>query len=182
MADICEICFKDEEEIAEGIKKCAKCGVPVHVTCYEIDNIFDNFVCTFCLHKKKNENKTCALCPVKNGVLVLTKENSFVHVTCVLFIGKAYFCDKKNMIADISMVPHSSFNKQVCVVCNMKKGVAIKCNSSKCKVYFHALCNTNGLEEEGDSFVSYCEKHRKHIPVSIGSVEFYFYITSNMNT
>lgn len=76
----------------------------MHIACYGIENIFANFICTFCLHKKKNEVNSCVLCPHQNGALVLTEDKSFVHVTCVLYVDKANFSDVKKMTANISSV------------------------------------------------------------------------------
>lgn len=141
----CEGCFREESD-DDVFRKCKKCGMTVHESCYNIKDNFENFFCHFCQFKKKNEQRHCVLCDNQNRAVVLTSESNFVHVTCALFTPEAYFEDHEKMIANIKKVPKSRFNKNICCVCNKKNGVTVKCSEKRCKKFCHVLCLSSNCE------------------------------------
>jgi PHD-finger/PHD-zinc-finger like domain len=92
----CHVCDRDIEFESVRLLTCARCGVTVHNTCYDVRNYTDGaaWLCEPCEAGVKTP-PVCALCPVAGGALRWCKGGEWVHAACALWTPGALVAPKQ---------------------------------------------------------------------------------------
>jgi hypothetical protein len=84
----CDVCCA-EDELDDNVRllTCARCGVSVHNTCYDVSLPAPGalWLCEPCQTNVAGP-MTCALCPVHGGAMRLAADGRWIHALCGLWI------------------------------------------------------------------------------------------------
>uniref|UniRef100_A0A913HNF5 PHD-type domain-containing protein n=1 Tax=Strongyloides stercoralis TaxID=6248 RepID=A0A913HNF5_STRER len=166
--EICEVCRDFESDEDNRIVFCDRCDKGFHQDCYGIPDINDVFVCNPCM-LLGDHYPSCMVCPVQGGALkILDNGYDFCHVNCAKFIKELKFGDDEILEPILGyMNICDSRGAERCSVCDIDFGYTIKCDHSKCNIYFHAECGRRANfylnfiqnEDDGSSPFVLCERH-----------------------
>lgn len=143
---LCAVCQSTDGDKSDPIVFCDGCDLMVHATCYGkplIDEIPEgDWFCAQCLG---SESHTCCLCPNKGGAMKPTKDGTWAHLVCAMFVPEVFFEDSEGREGiDCSKVPKMRWGNR-CYVCKSKKGCGVECSEPNCGLWFHVTC---GLKED----------------------------------
>ncbi|KAL5804874.1 hypothetical protein ACOSQ3_031674 [Xanthoceras sorbifolium] len=170
---VCAVCQSTDGDQTDPIVFCDGCNLMVHTTCYGnplVKGIPEGeWFCAQCLAEKpKKAYSSCCLCPNKDGALKPTKDGSWAHVVCAVFVPEVFFDDPEGREGiNCSKVPKTRWENK-CYICRSKRGCAVECSEPKCTLWFHVTC---GLKEDlsieyiqgkkGAVVAGFCKDHTK---------------------
>lgn len=160
----CSLC-QDPETSENPIIACSECNLKVHILCYGIELVDENWKCSPCTAGASEP--VCKLCVQSGGALKKTTCGGWAHVLCGLFTEGCKFIDCNAMEpVDISHVSDSKRNK-TCMFCKNDRGFAPSCSKNKCVNRLHISCaHKNGCLKEDTGrnekikFRAYCLEHK----------------------
>ncbi|KAF9763768.1 Bromodomain-containing protein 1 [Nosema granulosis] len=167
--DCCDICtFPESGE--NIIIVCQGCGISVHRDCYGSSYDRDEvFICLSCTYIDKNP--VCMFCGSEDGIMKLTTDCRWGHLTCVLFDETLDF-DNPHSREPIDITKYIE-NKSVCIFCKNDQGTTVHCSYGYCPNTYHVSCGLSKTYFDVSNLVSYCEEHN---PLKVRSL----FSTSNV--
>jgi PHD-finger len=83
----CDVCDRDIEFDGVRLLCCARCGVTVHNTCYDVHSHDpeEAWLCEPCGAGVKAP-PACALCPIVGGAMRFCEAGEWIHAACALWI------------------------------------------------------------------------------------------------
>jgi len=165
----CSVCLGHIGFEDNPIVYCEKCNLGVHAHCYgyPLSKAIPegDWICQRC--EFGAEQETCALCPMKFGIMKRTTDSKWAHLACALWVPEVFFRDGKGKEAvdTFQVAPRRWRHK--CDFCKIPQGACMECSEEGCKSVFHLTCGLERgilLEYERqkngrDIVVSFCEKH-----------------------
>ncbi|EOB13713.1 Bromodomain-containing protein 1 [Nosema bombycis CQ1] len=163
--DRCDICTF--EEIDDNlILICQGCGISVHRDCYGSSYDEDEvFICLSCYYFYLNP--VCMFCPEKGGLMKMTTDCRWGHVTCVLFNEFLDF-DNPNSKEPIDLSRYKECQGS-CIFCEDTFGTKVQCNYGLCPNFYHVSCGLDKIYFDMNNNVTYCDEHNPQKSKSIFS-------------
>ncbi|KAI5172409.1 bromodomain and PHD finger-containing protein 1 [Nematocida sp. LUAm3] len=164
----CNICGEEETGNENFLVFCDGCNIGVHQDCYGVPNIPEgNWLCRPCL-LSPNKRVSCVLCPETGGAYKKTSKGAWCHVLCGLFVNGARFENISFLEpVDVEDVPR---NRNLCSICQTKKGGLVFCAYDGCRKGFHATCSIkSSYYIDVGNHIAYCCDHdprKKSVEVS----------------
>lgn len=85
----CDVCRSADAKPSDPIVLCDGCDIPVHADCYgnplshEIPE--GDWFCAQC-QSKRPDSRNCCLCPRSGGVMKVTTDGNWAHLSCAVFV------------------------------------------------------------------------------------------------
>lgn len=121
------------------IVTCNRCGLNVHILCYDIKNDDENWMCPPCV-QGISESITCELCQQSNGAFKQSACGKWAHIICALFTDGVQYGDTIRMESINLSRARNSILQQRCAFCLKAVGFCCVCSKLKCKHAIHITC------------------------------------------
>jgi hypothetical protein len=138
----CDVCNLDEDYADNPFVLCDKCGIFVHMECYNVSAFPDGslWLCKVCALGLE-VSPPCAVCPAMGGAMMRTTCRRWCHNTCAMWVPELSFSAAPRLepIDGAQRIPKARANLK-CQVCQQVYGACIQCTTAGCYAAYHPLC------------------------------------------
>lgn len=149
----CDICGRPES-LLNTVLVCSSCKVAVHLNCYRsVKETTGPWYCELCEESSLSKASSsaivnslvkpcpvaeCGLCGTSTGAFRKSSNGEWIHAFCAEWVFDATF--KRGQVHPVEGMETVLKGNDICVVCERRYGVCIKCNYGNCQATFHPSC------------------------------------------